>query len=166
MAIVRWKCSTSREGSIKIFWIFSREHFRESRIAEFLGFAAAALKREQWKKLSQCFRRAAKLGLAKVKEQEAKMRGSAAVEFWKMFDDTAERFEQQRQACDSGLAFVFTEGALIDAIRKGKWVLLDEINLASSETFQRLCGLLDDSKSSVTLTERGDTVAIQRHLRP
>ena len=42
-------------------------------------------------------------------------------------------------------------------------VLLDEINLASSETLQRLCGLLDDSTSSVTLTERGDAVALKRH---
>ena len=42
-------------------------------------------------------------------------------------------------------------------------VLLDEINLASSETLQRLCGLLDDPSGSVTLTERGDASAIARH---
>lgn len=61
------------------------------------------------------------------------------------------------------MAFAFTEGALVDAIRSGKWVLLDEINLASSETLQRLCGLLDDSKGSVTLTEKGDTEPLFRH---
>jgi midasin len=79
------------------------------------------------------------------------------------FGETAERFEQQRLACDTGLAFVFTEGALVEAVRKGKWVLLDEINLASSETLQRLCGLLDDRTGSLTLTERGDAIAIERH---
>jgi midasin len=42
-------------------------------------------------------------------------------------------------------------------------VLLDEINLASSDTLQRLCGLLDDPTGSVTLTERGDASAIVRH---
>ena len=42
-------------------------------------------------------------------------------------------------------------------------VLLDEINLASSETLQRLCGLLNDSTGSVTLTERGDADALKRH---
>jgi midasin len=41
--------------------------------------------------------------------------------------------------------------------------LLDEINLASSDTLQRLCGLLDDPTGSVTLTERGDADAIERH---
>ena len=79
------------------------------------------------------------------------------------FKITSERFEKQRVACDTGLAFAFTEGALVDAIRNGKWVLLDEINLASSETLQRLCGLLDDSKGSVTLTEKGDSEALYRH---
>jgi midasin len=42
-------------------------------------------------------------------------------------------------------------------------VLLDEINLASSETLQRLCGLLDDSHGSITLTEKGDATAVSRH---
>ena len=42
-------------------------------------------------------------------------------------------------------------------------VLLDEINLASSDTLQRLCGLLDDPTGSVTLTERGDSAEIPRH---
>ena len=42
-------------------------------------------------------------------------------------------------------------------------VLLDEINLASSETLQRLCGLLDDSTGSIILTEKGDAEAVDRH---
>jgi midasin len=51
---------------------------------------------------------------------------------------------------------------IIDLLRFFR-VLLDEINLASSETLQRLCGLLDDSTGSVTLTERGDADALKRH---
>jgi MoxR-like ATPase len=134
--------------------------FSRKQNAEFLSFAAASLQKEQWMKLSQCFRRAAQLGLTKLKKEAVVLPTVAA---WERFKSTAERFEKQRLACASGLAFVFTEGALVDAIRKGKWVLLDEINLASSETLQRLCGLLDDSSSSLTLTERGDAIAIERH---
>ena len=136
--------------------------FSRKQNAEFLGFAATVLKKGQWKKLSQCFRRAAKLGLSKLDERDSAS-GGLTLREWKRFHESSDRFEQQRLACDSGLAFVFTEGALIDAIRTGKWVLLDEINLASSETLQRLCGLLDDSSGSLTLTERGDAVSIQRH---
>lgn len=40
---------------------------------------------------------------------------------WADFRLTAERFERQRVASESGLAFLFTEGALVDAIRTGKW---------------------------------------------
>ena len=63
----------------------------------------------------------------------------------------AERFEWQRLANLSGLAFAFTEVVLVDALKNGKRVLLDEVNLASEETLQRLCGLLDDSSASITL---------------
>lgn len=138
--------------------------FSRKQNADFLGYASTVLKKRQWKKLSQSFRRAAKLGLSKVQERIDEGSVTAfSLSVWKRFSQTAERFEQQRLACDTGLAFVFSEGALVDAIRKGKWVLLDEINLASSETLQRLCGLLDDSSGSLTLTERGDAVAIERH---
>ena len=138
--------------------------FSRKQNAEFLSFAASALQKGNWKKLSQVFRRAGQMGLKKVKERNAAMSGHpSSISAWKDFCQTVDRFEQQRLACDSGLAFVFSEGALVDAIRRGKWVLLDEINLASSETLQRLCGLLDDSNSSLTLTERGDSVALHRH---
>ncbi|KAH9260092.1 hypothetical protein BASA81_001864 [Batrachochytrium salamandrivorans] len=59
--------------------------------------------------------------------------------------------------------FSFIEGALIRAIRNGDWLLLDEVNLASGETLERLLPLLEDSKSSISLTERGDSTPIPRH---
>jgi len=40
---------------------------------------------------------------------------------WNDFMMLAERFDRQRAASDSGLAFSFTEGVLVDAIRSGKW---------------------------------------------
>lgn len=61
------------------------------------------------------------------------------------------------------LVFSFIEGPLISAIQNGSWVLLDEINLASSETLDCLSSLLESSTSSLTLTERGDVSPIQRH---
>ena len=138
--------------------------FSRKQNADFLEFAANVHKKSQWKKLSQCFQRASKLGLQKVQDSKASSKtDQMALRAWREFAVTAERFEKQRLACDSGLAFAFTEGALVDAIRTGKWVLLDEMNLASSETLQRLCGLLDDSSGSVTLTERGDSEALKRH---
>ncbi len=98
-----------------------------------------------------------------MRELSRKGKEATNLDDWSDFRTIAERFDRQRIASESGLAFLFTEGALVDAIRTGKWVLLDEINLASSETLQRLCGLLDDSHGSITLTEKGDAEAVNRH---
>jgi midasin len=101
--------------------------FSRKQNAEFLNFAATALAKRDWKKLSQCFVRAAKLGLGKVKQRSrdasatSRACSTATLQSWRGFSDTSERFERQRLACDSGLVFAFSEGALVDAIREGKW---------------------------------------------
>lgn len=41
------------------------------------------------------------------------------------------------------------------ALRNGDWVLLDEINLAAAETLECLASLLESTKDSVVLIERG-----------
>eukprot|EP00934_Nitzschia_sp_Nitz4_P000670 Nitzschia sp. Nitz4//scaffold122_size67431//7852//24798//NITZ4_006082-RA/size67431-snap-gene-0.19-mRNA-1//1//CDS//3329534394//670//frame0 len=140
--------------------------FSRKQNMQFLQFVATAHEKANWKQLSSCFQRAAKMGTHQMKERLAKDRSSRNIALaanWKQFRVSVEKFETQRVSGDVGLAFVFAEGALVDAIQSGKWVLLDEINLASSDTLQRLCGLLDDPSGSITLTERGDATPIPRH---
>eukprot|EP00536_Pseudo-nitzschia_multiseries_P001226 jgi/Psemu1/180444/e_gw1.15.197.1 len=140
--------------------------FSRKQNLKFLQYASLMLEKSNWKKLSQSFKRAAQLGLKKIKERQKNSNppmSDSMIESWQNFAKKAERFERQRVSCDAGLAFEFAEGALVDAIQTGKWVLLDEINLASSDTLQRLCGLLDEPTGSLTLTERGDASAIKRH---
>ena len=137
--------------------------FSRSQNAQFLRYVLTAFEKGDWKKLAQCFLKAASMGEKKMNELSKSGKDASNLELWSDFRSTAERFERQRVASESGLAFLFTEGALVDAIRTGKWVLLDEINLASSETLQRLCGLLDDAHGSITLTEKGDAEAVVRH---
>ena len=137
--------------------------FSRSQNAQFLKYVLTAFEKRDWKKLAQCFLKAAGMGESKMSELSHRGEEVTNLDLWADFRSIAERFERQRMASESGLAFLFTEGALVDAIRTGKWVLLDEINLASSETLQRLCGLLDDSYGSITLTEKGDAMAVVRH---
>ncbi|GKY98789.1 hypothetical protein MPSEU_000835100 [Mayamaea pseudoterrestris] len=137
--------------------------FSRKQNAEFLQFAHEALKKQNWKNLSHCYQRAAGLGMGKVRRGNVDAANHAHLNAWMDFHARVEKFEQQRLAADAGLAFVFTEGALVDAVRTGKWILLDEINLASSENLMRICGLLDDPFGSLTLTEKGDTVPLERH---
>jgi midasin len=41
---------------------------------------------------------------------------------------------------------IFREGALVEAVRQGWWVILDELNLAPSEVLEALNRLLDDNR--------------------
>jgi len=74
-----------------------------------------------------------------------------------------EAFEKQAAFMQSNVLFGFVEGALVEAVRSGHWILLDEINLASRETLEVLSGLLGSSESAIRLSERGDVQPIQRH---
>ena len=41
---------------------------------------------------------------------------------------------------------LFQEGVLVEAVRNGYWVILDELNLAPSEVLEALNRLLDDKR--------------------
>lgn len=43
-------------------------------------------------------------------------------------------------------ALVFKEGILVEAMRKGYWIILDELNLACSEILEALNRVLDDNR--------------------
>lgn len=104
--------------------------FSRKQNAKFLQFAASALEKGDWKKLSQCFQRAAKLGTAQMEERLSKVESSSNLELsrsWGRFRESATKFERQMISCDAGLAFVFSEGALVDAIQCGKWYVFREL---------------------------------------
>ncbi|CRG95848.1 dynein-related AAA-type ATPase, putative [Plasmodium gallinaceum] len=64
------------------------------------------------------------------------------------------------------LIFKFHDGILIDCIRNGYWLLLDEINLAQTEILQRLQGLLDSSNKYFDVIEKGnEKIKIHENFR-
>jgi energy-coupling factor transporter ATP-binding protein EcfA2 len=98
--------------------------FSRKQNIKFLEFAASMLAKSDWKRLSQCFQRAAQLGAKKMRDMQEKgdaLASEGAIESWRKFARNAERFERQRTTCDAGIAFEFAEGALVDALRSGKW---------------------------------------------
>lgn len=58
--------------------------------------------------------------------------------------------------------FVWQDGIITEALRKGQWLLLDEINLADPAILERLNSVLDDDRF-LTLTERNNEVV---HAHP
>ncbi|GFE52883.1 ATPase associated with various cellular activities AAA family protein [Babesia ovis] len=56
------------------------------------------------------------------------------------------------------LQFKFEDGLLIRAMQEGWWILLDEINLASSDLLQRFVGILSNKSNKFELYECGNRV--------
>ncbi|CAG8555969.1 630_t:CDS:2, partial [Paraglomus occultum] len=82
---------------------------------------------------------------------------------WKKFANAVNTFAAQQEQIKNKLAFSYIEGSLVKAVIKGDWILLDEINLASTETLECLSSLLQDAQGSLLLTEKGDAEPIKRH---
>lgn len=47
---------------------------------------------------------------------------------------------------DSDGKLVFRDGVLVDAMRRGYWIILDELNLAPTDVLEALNRLLDDNR--------------------
>jgi midasin len=80
---------------------------------------------------------------------------------WADFSGRVVRMQQARAGGARSFSFAFVEGALVRALREGYWVLLDEVNLAPTELLESLSTLVDGG--SVSLTDRGDVQAVERH---
>lgn len=57
----------------------------------------------------------------------------SVLEDWGAFGEALGAAERTVAAAEGGFAFAFVEGALVQALRRGCWLLLDEINLAPPE---------------------------------
>lgn len=61
----------------------------------------------------------------------------------------------------ANICFAFILGSLVNCIKNGDWILLDEINLASTETLECLSTILEPN-GSVVLLEKGDYKPVTR----
>ena len=104
----------------------------------------------------------------KIKHQEN--HNSPNIKLWNQWYDlyndiiSFQRQIKAKKESKATFAFTFREGILIDCIKNGYWILLDEINLATTETIQRLAGLLEEKNNiRFNLSERGDNNDIKIH---
>ena len=52
---------------------------------------------------------------------------------WQTFGEEVRAAERAAAVAEGGFAFAFVEGILVQALKSGSWLLLDEINLAPAE---------------------------------
>ena len=161
------------EAFVRLF----NDTLSSSQNTEFLQIVAKFYQAQSWKRLLKAFLKASDQATKKLSKtsDKAKSKSSALsadatavsespVEQWASFRAKIARYEANLSKIEFGFAFQFVDGLLVDALRNGDWVLLDEINLASSETLQGLSGVLD-SESALFLTEKGsgELVPVVRH---
>ena len=119
---------------------------------------------KRWKRLCTLW----KMGIDLAKKKCGSSTFSANVSTWEKLETRLKKVQDFVEIVTndpkrSRVIFSFSEGILIEAIRKGHWILLDEINLACPETINFLSGLLQSSNDSIILHQRGDHDYIDRH---
>ncbi|KAM7196015.1 midasin [Naviculisporaceae sp. PSN 640] len=81
---------------------------------------------------------------------------------WNAFSEALDQFDRQIAAGPGGFAFAFVEGKIVKALKTGSWILLDEINLAGSDTLEAIAGLFS-ATPSLLLSETGSVERIHAH---
>eukprot|EP00062_Callorhinchus_milii_P017796 gi/632970574/ref/XP_007901724.1/ PREDICTED: midasin [Callorhinchus milii] len=134
--------------------------FSRKQNVTFLGHIQVCSKQKRWHDLLKLMQHVYKTAVDK--ELKSKENGSWLREKWELLGLRLSQAQQQMKLTESTLIFAFVEGTLAQAVKKGEWILLDEINLAAAETLECLSGLLEGNTSSLILLDRGDTEPIQR----
>uniref|UniRef100_A0A8C3A4W9 Midasin n=1 Tax=Cyclopterus lumpus TaxID=8103 RepID=A0A8C3A4W9_CYCLU len=141
--------------------LFSQTYSRKQNLT-FLGHVQTCFRGKRWQDLLKLMDHVCKSAL--TKELEEKSNGTALLqEPWEALAAKLNQTQQQIRACEAAMVFAFVEGTLALAVKKGNWILLDEINLAAAETLECLSGLLEGSAGSLVLLDRGDTEPLVRH---
>jgi midasin len=135
------------------FLALFQETFSASQNSEFVLVVAQTFRKQQWKKMLKAFLKAAANAIQKLRKDQNQQQLSTddsknssndsesnmkiiLIQKWIEFGERAARFETNLSRIEVGFAFAFVDGLLVEAMRKGHWVLLDEVNLAASETLQ------------------------------
>jgi len=164
------------------------ETFSNQRNQEFVQSLNKAMKRSMWKRVVQIWKGAI-ADVHKRKSQEpvevpelerpAKRQRTSSLETpavesgtkipydrWNLFESAVENVESLLADGAPPVVFWFQAGKLVEAVRQGYWVLLDEINLAPSATLEILADLLPNGPRAVpflTFTEPGQVERVQAH---
>ncbi|XP_069561962.1 midasin [Brachyistius frenatus] len=140
--------------------LFSQTYSRKQNLT-FLGHVQTCFRGKRWQDLLKLMDHVCKSALAK--ELQEKSNAALLQEQWEALASKLSQTQQQIRACETAMVFAFVEGTLAQAVKKGHWILLDEINLAAAETLECLSGLLEGSAGSLVLLDRGDTEPLVRH---
>ncbi|KAG0682446.1 hypothetical protein C6P42_002987 [Pichia californica] len=165
--------------------LFARS-FSTKNNAQFLKLLSKCFNKSQWKNVCRLWKEAYKMAKTTFqktdseqhseedsddessKKKKRKLNDSEKSEImkeWKSIQTRVNNFEKQVVDMNNSFIFKFVEGSLVNAVKKGDWLLLDEMNLAAPETLDSISDLLAEyaDQRSVLLSEKGDVESIKAH---
>ncbi|XP_065904261.1 midasin-like isoform X2 [Dysidea avara] len=135
-----------------------RKTFSAKKNQEFLIHLQEVYAKHQWKAFFKIVIQLTKSGLKKCQKKSV----THMINKWEGLLEDAVKMQRQLMR-NTTVVFAFIEGALVEAVHQGWWILLDEVNLATPDTLQCLSSLLEGQQGSVLLPERGDYKPVARH---
>ena len=162
------------------------ETFSQKKNQKFADLLTKSIAKAQWRRVIGLWKEALKMVNQQVDTARAKTDAASVAdngqrtkkrkvdgvlnpqtrERWSSFAGKVQDVEQSIQTISGSFAFSFQEGKLLSAVREGKWVLLDEINLATPDTLECLTDLLEtdaDAAPSIIVSETGNADRIRAH---
>lgn len=138
--------------------------FSRTKNQQFCDVLARAVSKSQWANIVKLWREAHRMvrHQQSVAHEPAKKKRKLDAQIlvdWSVFMAKVDEFDAQLKQLNKAALFKFIEGLLVKAVRKGQWILLDEINLAPPDTLEGLADLLV-SPPSITLLEKGAEDAV------
>ncbi|KAG5502578.1 hypothetical protein JIQ42_05647 [Leishmania sp. Namibia] len=133
--------------------------FNVEKNAHFLDILQRSVTGRRWDRvLSQIIK-----ACGSFKSKSAKVDYDASMQQqWKELAQKAEELLDTVEQSRTNFAFHFEEGSLVKAWREGHWILLDELNLASTDVLERVSSVLGDV-DRLFLTDKDSSEPIMRH---
>ncbi|XP_065840955.1 midasin-like isoform X3 [Oscarella lobularis] len=139
------------------FFSLFEKNFSLKRNNQFLIHIQNSFAQSKWNVMLKLMNHTCDIALEKAKGT------TALLSEWKSLKNRLSKLDKQVKDQNTISIFSFIEGKLVQAIKTGSWILLDEINLATSDALESLCGILSDSHQTLLLTEKGDLKPVEAH---
>ncbi|XP_055690608.1 midasin [Lutzomyia longipalpis] len=143
------------------FQYLIRTTFDAGKNEKFLTSMTEAYSGKQYRKLVKAMLKVVEHTLATYEVKAGTQMGKKLRENWEILVGKLRKLSGQLRN-SINMSFAFISGALVNCLKNGEWILLDEINLASTETLECLATILEPD-GSIVLLEKGDYVPVERH---
>ena len=155
------------------------ETFSAKKNERFQQSLRKAFKQQNWERLLKLWQEALKMAenALKITNEESTAPPSKRRKLetprlntlrsrWAELATSLDHLRARMSSTSQNMVFEFVESRLVQAVRSGEWLLLDEINLASSDTLDHILSLLQSSVTErplLMITEKGGVERIEAH---